>query len=211
MTVITHDMTFAEAVAAMDAGYVVKREHGDGWCWRKAPQGLWYQCADQAEGDNWGAGSFDYGDIHATDWRIVEEGASSMTGVEAVRALNDGAIVERVAENGDVVQYRQIGQHYEMRLFIRGEEGSALWTETGLFYDDLHATHWRVVANQKADEAQDGCPTRDGMIEWMHQEGLDIREMEDPSGDRWHVMWGKEFVQKLAAQFPAMFRPEESS
>lgn len=68
----TEGLTFAEAVAAMDRGAVVTRADGDGWLWRKSPDGSWFQCADAAEPDRWGPGHLDYHDVHATDWRIAE-------------------------------------------------------------------------------------------------------------------------------------------
>lgn len=230
-------MTFFEAVAAMDAGYVVERDddntdEGGLVQWRKDSNSIRYfrryrQRNRDKSWDTWMAwrcAGFESDDIHATDWRMVEEmavdkepdadGERDVT--EMLRLLEAGHTIERstgLQEQGvTTVQYRQVDQHYIMRYRI-DDEGWADWAETGFYYDDLHATNWRVVvgANGDVEEARDERPTRDGMIEWMHQEGLDIREMEDPSGDRWHVMWGKEFVQKLAAQFPAMFRPEESS
>ena len=69
-------MTFFEADKAMLAGKVVQRSAegmGDRWLWRKDPSSEWYQCADPLEGGaNWGGGSLEFDDIHATDWRIVE-------------------------------------------------------------------------------------------------------------------------------------------
>lgn len=75
-------MTFSEAVAAMDRGAVVQREHGDRWMWRKHPEDEFFECAAPEREIDWGGGSLDYDDVHATDWRIVPE---SSNGDEATR------------------------------------------------------------------------------------------------------------------------------
>lgn len=84
-------MTFAEADAAMLAGKVVQRGAtgmSDRWLWRKSPAADWYQCADPLEGGtNWGGGSLEFDDIHATDWRVVEDPAE-------VKDANDGRSVD---------------------------------------------------------------------------------------------------------------------
>ncbi len=204
-------MTFFEAVAAMDAGYVVEREHGDGWRWRKSPMGSFYECMDvmrrRDEWSNWGSGDVRYSDIHATDWRMVEEmavdeepdadGERDVTAM--LRLLEAGHVIERAGKGNapDVVQYQQVDQHYVMR-YRSDNEGWSDWQETGLFYDDLHATNWRVVvgANCAVEEARDERPTVDEMIEWMRV--------------NWNLLLRDAAVQKLVAQFPAMFRPKES-
>ena len=159
------DMTFAEAVAAMDAGYVVERDddntdEGGLTQWRKDFHSIrYFRRYRQRNRDKtweswmaWECAGFEWDDIHAIDWRVVEEEASSMTGTEAVTALDAGYIIERSMGSQDkelcTIQYRIRDRHYFMRILVADEgwsSGWSAWRETGLFYDDLHATNWRVV------------------------------------------------------------------
>ena len=209
---LNKDMTFFEAVAAMDAGYVVEREHGDGWRWRKSPMGSFYECVDMMrrrdEWSDWGGGDVRYSDIHATDWRIVEEmavdeeqdadGERDVTAM--LRLLEAGHVIERAAKGNasDVVQYRQVDQHYVMR-YRSDDEGWSNWAETGLFYDDLHATNWRLFVRQ---EQSNTLPTAEEAIHVI-QEAIKHPMIKDTES--------AEVQFRLKSRWPAMFRPEESS
>ena len=63
-------LTFAEAVAAMDAGQTVER--GVFWIRRQGSAEKYEYSSDQ--GISWhDCDAWDFGDFHATDWRIVRE------------------------------------------------------------------------------------------------------------------------------------------
>lgn len=82
----TEGLTFAEAVAAMDRGEVVEHSYrrfrirGEGYA-------MWCEHVDGNAG--WEKYTFDYDDIHATDWKVVQTYAAPARDRPTFREFTD--------------------------------------------------------------------------------------------------------------------------